>query len=82
MSINSPRFSGWYPQRQVDCERAVERDFLREIVNISTPYVDLDRVLTGLAEDATKAGWTEGELTDSLISLAMRHNLKPADTRV
>jgi len=77
MSINSPRFSGQYGGRGVDCEYAIERDFLRETVNATTPYVDLDRVLTAIAEDATRAGWSERELTDAVIRLATRYGMAP-----
>lgn len=76
MSINAPRYPGPYAQRKADCEGAIERDFLREIIKLSTPYVDLDRVLTCVAEPATKAGWTEEELTDAVIRLAARHGMK------
>lgn len=75
MSINSPRVPGPYAQRSADCESAIERDFLRETVNATTPYVDLDRVLSAIAEDATKAGWSEAELTDAVIRLARRYNM-------
>lgn len=77
MSINPPRYPGPYTQRASDCELAIERDFLREMINRTTPYVDLDRVLTEIAEEATKAGWSEAELTDAVIGLATRYNMKP-----
>lgn len=77
MSINSPRHVGWYEERARDCERAIERDFLREMVNVTTPYVDLDRVLSSIADDATRAGWTEQELTDAVLRLAQRHRMAP-----
>lgn len=77
MSINSPRLPGQYASRQEDCERAIERDFLRETVNATTPYVDLDRVLSAVAEDATRAGWTEHEVTDAIINLAQRYGMNP-----
>lgn len=75
MSINSPRIPGPYPHRAADCESAIERDFLRETVNWATPYIDLDRVLAAVAEDATKAGWSEAELTDAVINLARRYGM-------
>ena len=75
MSINSPRLPGPYEHRSADCESAIERDFLRETVNATTPYVDLDRVLSAIAGDATKAGWSEAELTDAVIRLARRYNM-------
>jgi hypothetical protein len=75
MSINSPRYPGPYSLRQQDCQSAIERDFLREMVNSTTPYVDLDRVLTEIAEEATTAGWSEEELTDAVLALAMRHGM-------
>ena len=73
MSINSPRYPGPYEFRQQDCQSAIERDFLREMVNSTTPYVDLNRVLTEIAEDATRAGWSEEELTEAVLVLAKRH---------
>lgn len=76
MSINSPRVPGSYALRSADCESAIERDFLRETVNATTPYVDLDRVLSGVAEDATKAGWSEAEFTDAVIRLAQRYQMR------
>ena len=75
MSINSPRYPGPYEHRSEDCQFAIERDFLREMVNSTTPYVDLDRVLTEIADDATKAGWSEEELTDAVLELAKRHKM-------
>jgi hypothetical protein len=78
MSINPPRMPGSYPQRAEDCERAIERDFLRETVNWTAPFLDLDRVLATVAEDATKAGWSEAELTDAVIRLAERYNMMPS----
>jgi hypothetical protein len=75
MSINSPRFPGRYAQRAADCQAAIERDFLRGMVNSSTPYVDLDRVLSDIAEDATRAGWSEEELTDAVLVLARRYRM-------
>ncbi|UVC12395.1 hypothetical protein IHQ71_30805 (plasmid) [Rhizobium sp. TH2] len=77
MSINSPRHPGPYINRALDCMAAIERDFLRETVNSTTPYVNLDRVLTEIAEDATRAGWSEQELTDAVLKLALRYNMKP-----
>ena len=75
MSINSPRHPGPYEGRSQDCQSAIERDFLREMVNSTTPYVDLDRVLTEIADEATAAGWSEQELTDAVLALAQRHKM-------
>lgn len=75
MSINSPRFPRNYPQRLVDCERAIERQFLREVVSAGTPYIDLDRILAGTADEATSAGWSEHELTKAVLELARRYTL-------
>ena len=77
MSINSPRIPGPYPQRAADCENAIERDFLRETINWTAPYLDLDRVLDAVADEATKAGWSEAELTDAVIRLAKRYRMNP-----
>ena len=76
MSINPPRHPGPYAHRSEDCERAIERDFLQEMVNVTTPYVDLDRVLTSIADEATKAGWTEREITDAVLRLAARYRMR------
>lgn len=56
MAITPPRHIGPYKRRQEDCQLAIERHFLREMVNRTTPYVDLDRVLTEISEEAAKAG--------------------------
>ena len=77
MSINSPRMPGPYPHRAEDCEHAIERDFLRSIVNVTTPFQDLDRVLADIADDAARAGWSEEEFTDAVIRLARKHHLNP-----
>jgi hypothetical protein len=82
MLINPPRYPGPYSHRATDCELAIERDFLREMVNRTTPYVDLDRVLSEIAEEATKAGWTEADLTDAVLNLAKRHKLWPTGRRI
>lgn len=76
VSVNPPRVPGPYPSRDADCESAVERDFLREIVNAATPFVDLDSVLMAIADDAMRAGWSEQELTEAVQRLAVRHRLK------
>jgi hypothetical protein len=51
------------------------------MVNSTTPYVDLDRVLTEIAEEATTAGWSEEELTDAVLALAKRHGMGPPKRR-
>jgi hypothetical protein len=82
MSINSPRFPGHYPQSVVDCEHAIDREFFREVVNAGTPYIDLDRILAGIAGEATAAGWAEQELTDAVLELARRHALDIRQTHI
>jgi hypothetical protein len=81
MSINPPRISGPYLERATDCEFAIERDFLRETVNATTHFLDLDRVLTEIAEDAMRVGWSEQELTDAVLRLAVRYHMKPTPKR-
>jgi hypothetical protein len=76
MSINSPLMPGPYSHRAVDCERAIERDFFRVIQDSSTAYLDADRILMLLAEDATNAGWSEEELTAAVQALAAQHNMQ------
>ena len=76
LSISAPRQPGSYAQRARDCEQAIEPIFLRETVNSTSPYVDLDRVLVALSADAIRAGWSEAELTDAIIRLAARHRLR------
>ncbi|CAN7155298.1 hypothetical protein [Rhizobium sp. LjRoot254] len=79
MSINSPRYPGSYSQRATDCELAIERDFLREVVDAHTPFIDLDAILIAIADDALKAGWSEDELTEAAIVLAKRHKMNNGD---
>lgn len=81
MSVNSPRFPGQYAQRAADCESAIERDFLRELVNAGTSFIDIDRVLAAIAEDATRAGWSEEDLTEAVLSLANRYHMHSATER-
>jgi hypothetical protein len=76
MSIAVPRQPQHYAGRELDCERAVEALFLHEVKNAGTAYIDLDHVLTGIAEDATHVGWTEEEITNAVLALAKRHGLK------
>ena len=75
MSINSPRYPGTYPQRATDCELAIERDFLRHAVEARTPFIDLDAILTNMADDALKAGSSEEELTEAVLTLSRRHKM-------
>lgn len=75
MSMNSPRIPGPYSQRASDCEHAIERDFLKHAVEAKTPYLDLDAILSSIAEDATHAGWSEEELTAAVLALAKRHKM-------
>jgi len=76
MPIRSPRFPGRYPQRASDCEQAIAEVFLRETANSTTPFVDLDRVVSALATDAKRAGWSEAEITDAVIRLATRYRMR------
>lgn len=76
MSINSPRFPRHYPDRAADCEHAIEREFFAHVVSSGTAYIDLDRVLAAIAEEATGAGWSEQELTDAVLALARRHAMQ------
>ena len=75
MSINSPRYPRPYTQRATDCELAIERDFLRKVVEAHTPFIDLDAILTALADDALKVGWSEEDPTDAVLRLAKRHKM-------
>jgi hypothetical protein len=79
MSMNSPRYPGPYSQRKVDCELVIERDFLREVVESRTPYLDLDAILIAIADDAARAGWSEEDLTEAVLVLAKRHRLANKD---
>jgi hypothetical protein len=81
MFVNPPRLPGAYPQRAHDCEMAIERGFLREVVETSAPFLDLDAILTAIAADATKAGWSEEELTEAVKTLAQRHSLDRSEKR-
>lgn len=76
VSINSPLMPGPYSNRAVDCERAIERDFFRVVQDSGTAYLDADRILMLLAEDATNAGWSEEELTAAVHALAARHGMR------
>jgi hypothetical protein len=76
MSIAIPRQAQPYTGRVFDCERAVESAFLDEVKSAGTAYIDLDHVLTGIAEDATRVGWTEEEITNAVLELAKRHGLE------
>jgi hypothetical protein len=82
MSINPPRFPGPYSQRAIDCELAIKGNFLRETVNAATPCFDLNCVLSEIAGDATRSGWSEQELIDALMRLARRYNIKPSAQRL
>jgi hypothetical protein len=75
-SITSPRFPGSYAQRASDCEQAIAEVFLRETANSTTPFVDLERVVSALGGDAKRAGWSEAEVTDAVIRLARRHKMR------
>ena len=80
MSINSPRHPWSSLRRAEDCTRAIERAFFREVVNIGGSYIDLDRILAGIADEGTKAGWSEQELTDAVLTLARQHAMSNPDT--
>lgn len=76
MPIAMPRQAKAYADRALDCEQAVEAAFLAEVQNAGTAFIDLDHVLSGIAEEATRAGWSEQEITDAVIQLARRHSLQ------
>ena len=75
MSMNRPRMPWPYAERADDCISALERDFLREVVLVGTPFIDMDSILAALADDASKAGWSEEEVTAAVIELTRRHRL-------
>lgn len=74
--IAAPHFGRDDPRRARDCEQAIERIFFSETVNATTPYVDLDRVYSAVADDAIRAGWSAAELTEAIVRLAARYRLK------
>ena len=79
VSMNSPRYPGPYSQRAADCEQAIEREFLKVAIESGTSYLDLDSILSELADDATRAGWTEEDLTHAVLALARRHKMSNVD---
>lgn len=74
--IAPPRMPGDYARRGRDCEQAIERLFLAETVNSTSPYVDLERALATVIQAGRRAGWSEEELTDAALRLAGRHGLR------
>lgn len=73
VSMNSPRFPGHYLQRASDCDQAIEGDFLKVVLESETTFLDLDHLISALADDATRAGWNEQDLTDAVLALAKRY---------
>ena len=66
---------GPYSHRDFDCERASSGIF-RVVGEAATAYLDADRVLTLLVEDATSAERSEEELTAAVHALAARHGMR------
>ena len=76
MSIRPPRMSGDYIDRDMDCQEAIEQQFLEQVRAAKTAYLDLAKIKTAIASDALEAGWTKEDLDDALLELARCYALK------
>jgi hypothetical protein len=67
--IRPPRQDGIYPDRDLDCQEAVEPAFLRHAF-AGTAFVDIIRIEHDVQTEALEAGWSETEVNAALIELA------------
>lgn len=69
MLIRPPRSSGNYPDRDLDCQDAIEHDFLAEVRAADTAFIDLAKIRSAIAAYALPAGWSDDELDNALSEL-------------
>jgi hypothetical protein len=74
--IRPPRSNGAYRDRDLDCQDAIEPDFLLEVRSAGTPYVDLARVKVEIAAHALPLGWTSDELEAAMQELIRCYMLR------
>lgn len=67
--IRPPRQNGIYPDRDLDCQEAVEPAFLRHAF-AGTAFVDIISIERDVKLDALEAGWSVIEVNAALVELA------------
>lgn len=67
--ILPPRRNGIYPDRDLDCQEAMEPAFLRHVF-ADTAFVDIARIERDVTPEALEVGWAAGEVNAALTELA------------
>jgi hypothetical protein len=76
MFIRPPRSAGSYRDRDLDCQDAIEDDFLAEVRGGGTAYVDLVKIRALIATHALAVGWTNDDVDDALQELVRCYVLR------
>ena len=72
MGSHSPRERGHYRDRDLDCQEAIEPEFLRYAYG-GTAFIDMATIKKGLVLQAMNAGWAEAEVDTALVELSRCH---------
>jgi hypothetical protein len=81
MFIRPPRSAGSYRDRDLDCQDAIEDDFLAEVRSAGTAYIDLVKIRALIATHALAVGWTDGDVDDALQELVRCYVLRVEPVR-
>jgi hypothetical protein len=76
MLIRPPRSNDNYPDRDLDCQEAIEHDFLAEVRAAETPFIDLAKIKSAIAAYALPAGWRDEDLDEALSELVRCYVLR------
>jgi len=79
--IMGPKAEGDYPDRWLECQRALEPAFRDLIEAQETPFVDLASVVEPLLDAAVSAGWTAHDVSVAVAELAVNHEIGHAAQR-
>ncbi|MDB5522363.1 MAG: hypothetical protein JWM58_126 [Rhizobium sp.] len=78
MIIRAPRQEGEYPDRDLDCQEAIEKAFLAQTAIAGAAFIDLKRVRSAITADAVSAGWSDVDVESAVSELARCYALKVA----
>jgi len=79
--IKGPKQSGNYPDRWIDCQRALEPLFNELVHANAAPYIDLSQMAGPIFQAAYDAGWTVDDVAKAVSELAVNHELGKAANR-
>ena len=81
MFIRPPRNNDDYRDRDLDCQEAIEREFLQAVHSSGTAFVDLAKIRTAISEHAVPLGWSAEELEAAMLELVRCYMLRVQQVR-